>query len=418
MQKQQELLVEHFEKLGGKVSLQEFRAKNPLGGTRADGEHDRRVASRSGRIAFCSRPTTTRGRCRTAIPTRSPRTQGTFVGANDGASGMAVLMELAHLMPKLDAKYGVDFVLFDGEELVYEEGRDPYCLGSTWFAQQYAAKPPEHKYRWGVVLDMVGDADLQIYQEQQSFTWRNTRPLVNEIWNTAKRLGVDEFIPRVGYLVHGRSCAAAQHRQDSDLRHHRLRLSGLAHRGRHAAALLGHVAGESGVGRVRVAEDGTMRVESRGSRVESQRSVECHDCRRHHFADAAGPVGLAARFASADLAARRAIRRRFRSATSGLRGRMYRRRMQASAMIGVMGAAIGIWPLFDDQPRPWALLLYTAILLAACAWIMAAGDARCLGDAATFSPASGWNSWRSSCNRRSRWRRDERRRSAEAEGSA
>ena len=92
-------------------------------------------------------------------------------------------------------------MLFDGEELVYVEGRDPYFLGSTWFAQQYAAKPPEHKYRWGVLLDMVGDADLQIYQEQHSVTWRNTRPLVNEIWATAKRLGVNEFIPRVGYYV-------------------------------------------------------------------------------------------------------------------------------------------------------------------------------------------------------------------------
>jgi hypothetical protein len=50
---------------------------------------------------------------------------------------------------------------------------------------------------------------------------------------------------------------------------------------------------------------------------------------------------------------------------------MYLRRMQASAMIGLMGAAVGIWPVFDDQARPWALLLYTAILLSACAWCMA-----------------------------------------------
>ena len=49
---------------------------------------------------------------------------------------------------------------------------------------------------------------------------------------------------------------------------------------------------------------------------------------------------------------------------------MFLRRMQASSMVGVMGAAIGIWPIFDDQARPWALLLYTAILLVACAWSM------------------------------------------------
>ena len=40
--------------------------------------------------------------------------------------------------------------------------------------------PPHYKYRWGVVLDMVGEADLQIYQEQNSLTWRDTRPLVHD----------------------------------------------------------------------------------------------------------------------------------------------------------------------------------------------------------------------------------------------
>jgi hypothetical protein len=110
-------------------------------------------------------------------------------------------MELAHLMPKLDGPVGVDFALLDGEELVYEDNRDPYCLGSTWFAKQYVEKPPQHKYRWGIVLDMVGDADLQVYQEKFGMTWRETRPLVKDIWATAGRLGVKEFIPRVGYEV-------------------------------------------------------------------------------------------------------------------------------------------------------------------------------------------------------------------------
>jgi hypothetical protein len=110
-------------------------------------------------------------------------------------------MELAHLMPTFDGAIGVDFLLVDGEELVYVEGRDPYFWGSTWFARQYVRQPPVHKYRWGVVLDMIGDADLQIYQEKWSVSWRETRPLVKEIWATAARLGVDEFIPRAGYEV-------------------------------------------------------------------------------------------------------------------------------------------------------------------------------------------------------------------------
>jgi len=139
------------------------------------------------------------------LPDRDPdpaqARAGVFIGANDGASGVAVLMELAHLMQQVDGDVGVDFALFDGEELVFVDGRDPYFLGSTWFARQYSRQPPQHKYRWGVLLDMVGDRNLELYQEQHSVAWRDTRPLVKQIWATAGRLGVKEFIPRAKYEV-------------------------------------------------------------------------------------------------------------------------------------------------------------------------------------------------------------------------
>ena len=48
---------------------------------------------------------------------------------------------------------------------------------------------------------MVGDANLKIYQEKTCTAWRDTRPLVKEIWATAAKLGVKEFIPSVGYKV-------------------------------------------------------------------------------------------------------------------------------------------------------------------------------------------------------------------------
>jgi hypothetical protein len=198
MRRQQELLKAHFEKLGGRVSFQRFEAANPVG--RAKVTLANLVCEwhpeRKERILLCAHYDTR------PLPDQDPdpalRRSGVFLGANDGASGTAVLMELAHLMPQLAGDVGVDFVLFDGEEFVYTEGRDKYFLGSEHFARQYAAKPPVHKYRWGVLLDMVGDVNLSIYQEQHSVTWRDTRPLVKEIWATAQRLGVDEFIPRVG----------------------------------------------------------------------------------------------------------------------------------------------------------------------------------------------------------------------------
>lgn len=201
MLKQQELVQRHFEQLGGKVHLQKFHARNPLGGA------NMALANvivewhpeRQERILLCAHYDTR------PLPDRDPdpaqRRAGVFIGANDGASGVAVLMELAHLVPELDGNIGVDFVLFDAEELVYVDGRDPYFLGSTWFARQYSRQPPPHKYRWGVLLDMVGDRNLEVYQEQHSVAWRDTRPLVKEIWATAGRLNIDEFIPRAKYKI-------------------------------------------------------------------------------------------------------------------------------------------------------------------------------------------------------------------------
>jgi hypothetical protein len=201
MEKQQAMLKEFFEKAGGKVTFQRFRAANPLGG---DAVPMANIIvewhpERKERILLCAHYDTR------PLPDRDPdpnlRQNGIFLGANDGASGVAVLMELAHLVPKLEGPLGIDVVMLDGEELVYVEGRDPYCLGADWFAQKYAQEPPAHKYRWGVLLDMVGDANLQLYQEHFSATWQNTRPLVKAIWATAQRLGVREFIQRGKFLV-------------------------------------------------------------------------------------------------------------------------------------------------------------------------------------------------------------------------
>lgn len=193
MRKQLQLLRDHFHQLGGIVGFQQFFAVNPLGGPNVQMINliVRWHPEKKERILLCAHFDTR------PLPDRDPnpaqRERGVFLGANDGASGVAVLMELAHWMPQLDIRYGVDFALFDGEELVYDED-DRYFLGSEWFAREYVRKRPAHRYRWGVLLDMVGDADLQIYQERHSVSWRDTRPLVAELWGTAQRLGVKEFI--------------------------------------------------------------------------------------------------------------------------------------------------------------------------------------------------------------------------------
>ena len=142
------------------------------------------------------------------LPDRDPnpeqRTNGTFLGANDGGSGTALLMEMArHLIDNpnsaADKKpiLGVDLVFFDAEEFVWVDGRDKYFIGSEHFAREYRDNPPPHRYAFGVLVDMVGDAKLNILQERHSVGWAGTRPLVKEIWTTARKLRVREFVPRV-----------------------------------------------------------------------------------------------------------------------------------------------------------------------------------------------------------------------------
>jgi hypothetical protein len=198
MQRQQELLKTHFESLGGRVTMQEFQARHPLDGSRVP------LANmlvewhpeKKERVLLCCHYDTR------PLPDQDPvNPKGVFIGANDGASGAALLMELAHEVPSLKCRYGVDFLLFDGEELVYDGNRDPYFLGSEHFARQYVASPPAHKYRCAVLVDMIGDAQLQIFREVNSMKTIPTRQLVGDIWGVARSLGVKEFVAVTRYEV-------------------------------------------------------------------------------------------------------------------------------------------------------------------------------------------------------------------------
>jgi Zn-dependent M28 family amino/carboxypeptidase len=100
-------------------------------------------------------------------------------GANDGASGVAILLELAQVLPP-DAPVGLVFV--DGEDQGRIDGWD-WILGSRLFAEALPYQPAAV-----VIVDMLGDADLNIYQE------KNSDPeLTDSLWLTAKRLGYDQF---------------------------------------------------------------------------------------------------------------------------------------------------------------------------------------------------------------------------------
>ena len=197
MKRQLDLLAEHFRELGGQVEFQRFEYEHPLDGSPVEIANliVRWHPERTERILLCAHYDTLPY---PMLDRMDPR--GKFVGANDNASGVALLMELAHDVPELDCRYGIDFVLFDAEEFIFDHG-GRFFVGSEHFARAYADDPPPYRYRWGVLLDMVGDANLQLYQESFSMGWEDTRPLVEQIWSTAERLGVRDFIPRTKHEV-------------------------------------------------------------------------------------------------------------------------------------------------------------------------------------------------------------------------
>jgi hypothetical protein len=187
---QRDFLVKHFESLGGKVELQRFTAPDPRGGPPVPMANIivHWNPQYKERILLCGHYDTL------PFPLRDPEDpRGAFVGANDNASGIAVLMELAHHMNGLRLPYGVDFVLFDAEEFIFSES-DHFFLGAEYFAREYAAGHANCHYRCGVLLDMVGSSDLQIGEEVNSISWEDTRPLVEALWATAARLEVSEFV--------------------------------------------------------------------------------------------------------------------------------------------------------------------------------------------------------------------------------
>ena len=109
-------------------------------------------------------------------------------GANDGASGVAVLMELANLFKQNPPPIGVDILLVDGED--YGPTGDDMYLGAKYFA---ANQPAGYRPFYGVLVDMVGDRDPRFPIEQNS---QELAPeVVQRVWGVARELGYGDVFP-------------------------------------------------------------------------------------------------------------------------------------------------------------------------------------------------------------------------------
>jgi len=123
----------------------------------------------------------------------SERAGRPIIGANDGASGCAVLLELARLLHDKRAPVGVVVMLVDGED--YGSSPDEMFLGSKAFAERWreVMRPVKSfsKFEYGILLDMVGDKDLQIHKEQSSA--QAAPRIVSKVWSSANDLGYRKF---------------------------------------------------------------------------------------------------------------------------------------------------------------------------------------------------------------------------------
>jgi Zn-dependent M28 family amino/carboxypeptidase len=113
-------------------------------------------------------------------------------GANDGASGVALLLAVSDALKKAPPGVGVDLLFVDGEDWGTFTPDVDVLIGATYFAQHL----PSADYRplFGVLWDMIGDADLNIYQEVNSA--QAAPEVVQKVWGLAKDMGYEKyFIP-------------------------------------------------------------------------------------------------------------------------------------------------------------------------------------------------------------------------------
>ncbi len=184
MKEQQDLLRKHFEALGAKVETQPFTARQ--NSQRGSVDMTNLIVSwqpeRKRRVLVCSHYDTRP----IADQENDPRRwRERFISANDGGSGLALMMELGNHMKDLKTEVGVDFVFFDGEEYIFNSKTDKYFFGSEHYAKEYRRNRSSGRVATGaVLLDMIAGKKPRFPIEGHSL-WM-ARPLTQQLWKIAE----------------------------------------------------------------------------------------------------------------------------------------------------------------------------------------------------------------------------------------
>lgn len=126
------------------------------------------------------------------------RRQDPVPGANDGASGVAVLLELGRLIPQTQPTSGICLAFWDLEDHGASGNSNGFCLGSRYFASNLPAQVKD--FQWGVNLDMVADIDMQLPME--GFSLSKAPKLTSAFWNLGHSLYPEVWTKTRGPMVY------------------------------------------------------------------------------------------------------------------------------------------------------------------------------------------------------------------------
>ncbi len=181
------LFRNELQKAGWDVDLQTFDTKlftgQEVSGTNIIGRYNPEVNER---VLLCAHWDS-----RMIADKDTTRKEEPIAGANDGASGVGVLLEIAHTISRHPIPMGVDIVLFDMEDQGDDGGKNPnsWGLGAQYWAKNLPEKPYPVKY--GILLDMVGAKDAEFPKEGYSMHY--APQVVNKIWKLAKIIGKEKY---------------------------------------------------------------------------------------------------------------------------------------------------------------------------------------------------------------------------------
>ena len=171
-------IAKQMDALGLQAIEQPFEAATPLGNARmANVRVTVPGATSSGRLILAGHYDTKLFR------------EFRFVGANDGGSSAAFLIEMARVLKDRKNALPIELLFFDGEEAVIDWKDNDHTYGSRYYVDAARQDGTLKDIRALILVDMIGDSDLRILREPRSTRW-----LTDTIWSAAKKLKRPEFV--------------------------------------------------------------------------------------------------------------------------------------------------------------------------------------------------------------------------------